>query len=92
MNHIVPALGSEMLQKLDTRRVQAFVDSLLRSGKKPGSVHKIMEPLRGALNKAYALEMINKNPIDHIELPQMRQDEVVHLNRPEMMAVLLSTY
>ncbi|MDR0396048.1 MAG: hypothetical protein LBH66_01935 [Oscillospiraceae bacterium] len=44
-NHIFPALGSEMLQKLETRRVQGFIDSLLRSGKKPGSIHKICEPL-----------------------------------------------
>jgi integrase len=87
-NHIIPALGSEMLQKLDTRHVQGFIDNLLISGKKTVTVHKIMEPLRGALKKAFALEMISKNPFDHIELPTVRQDEVVHLSRPEMMAVL----
>jgi integrase len=77
-----------MLQKLDTRHVQYFLDNLLRSGKKPITVHKIMEPLRGALKKAFALEMIPKNPFDHIELPTARQDEVAHLSRPEMLALL----
>lgn len=87
-NHIIPALGGEMLQKLDTRHVQNFLDNLLRAGKKPITVHKIMEPLRGALKKAFALEMISKNPFDHIELPTVRQDEVVHLSQPEMLALL----
>jgi integrase len=87
-NHIIPAIGNEMLQKLDTRYVQNFLDHLLRSGKKPITVHKIMEPLRGALKKAFALEMIPKNPFDHLELPTVRQDEVAHLSRPEMLALL----
>ena len=87
-NHIIPALGGELLQKVDTRHVQYLVDSILRSGLEPVTVRKIMEPLRGALKKAYALEMIAKNPVDHIELPTVRQDEVVHLSRIEMQALL----
>ena len=47
-----------------------------------------MEPLRGTLKKAFALEIIAKNPFDHIELPTVRQDEVVHLRRIEMQALL----
>ncbi|MDR0396049.1 MAG: site-specific integrase [Oscillospiraceae bacterium] len=32
--------------------------------------------------------MISKNPFEHVEMPQMRQNEVVHLSQHELLALL----
>jgi integrase len=60
--HIVPALGTMKLSKLDTPNIQGLYSAKLRDGLKPSSVRYIHAVLHRALSKAVELRLIARNP------------------------------
>jgi integrase len=81
---IIPVFGDYELEKIKPVDIQTFYNNLIKKGYKPSTVHKFSEALRQSLKKAFALDMIPKNPCDNATLPPKRQDEVRHLSEDEM--------
>jgi integrase len=86
-NKIIPALGETPLSELSTHQIQLFVKSLLDAPLKPSTIHKIAEPLRGALKQAAENGLIEKSPMSGVKLPTLRDRPVPRL-LPEEKAAL----
>jgi len=84
--YLLPAFGSEKLQKLRTEQVQHFVNS--HSDKAPATVRKMHVVLRSALKQAVENELIPRNPADKVKLPKLEQKEIEFLNEQEQRALL----
>ncbi|MBA3473500.1 MAG: hypothetical protein H0T57_09800 [Rubrobacter sp.] len=86
--HIIPALGTMKLSKLDTPNIQVLYADKLREGMAPSSVRYIHAVLRRGLGKAVDLRLIPRNPAASAEPPQIREDEITPLNREQANAFL----
>jgi integrase len=78
--HIVPALGTMKLSKLDTPNIQALYSAKLRDGLKPSSVKYIHAVLHRALSKAVDLKLIARNPAASADPPKVRHEEITPLD------------
>lgn len=70
-NHIVPALGTILLQALTPQRIQQYYTQTMRTkGLSSNSVYKHHILLHTALKLAYRQEILSDNPVDRVEPPK----------------------
>jgi len=82
--HIVPALGTMKLSKLDTPNVQALYSAKLKNGLKPSSVRYMHAVLHRALSKAVELRLIARNPAASADPPKVRHEEITPLGAEQV--------
>lgn len=82
--HIIPAIGGEKLQGLQTRHLQNLYNKKMQGGRadkkegglSPRSVRYIHCVLYAALDQAVKENLIHINPANAVKLPKMEQEEV----------------
>jgi integrase len=93
--HLVPALGSILLGKLQPVHIQAYYTEALASGRRDGSgglspqtvVHHD-RVLNVALKRARALRLIPNNPVEDASRPKVERHEIEALEPAESAALL----
>lgn len=76
---IFPALGDFKLPEITPPQITALLVGMQSQGKAHASVVKVYSLLQGVFKMAYQEEAIPRNPMDRIERPKARKDEI----RPE---------
>lgn len=78
--HVIPALGDRLLQKLSAIEIQQFYNTLLQTpNKKTGiplstrTIEHIHANLKSALKKAVQLGLIDRNPMDAVVKPKVKE-------------------
>ena len=84
--HIKPALGTVRLDRLHPHTIQAFINRL--DGLAPQSVRMVYQVLRTALEKAFDLEYIPRNPAAKCTPPKKAQKEIKPLDDTQAAALL----
>jgi integrase len=74
--HISPILGGIPLARLQAADVRRLIDELERRGKRPGTIHKVVNVLGIALNAAVRERSIPENPTRHVRLPRLDVEPV----------------
>lgn len=87
-HHIVPALGKYPLSKLNTLTIQKFINSLIDSGLSSATIKKIYNVLNNSIQKAVNLDLIPKNIVTPVELPQVVRNELKVWNTEEVKRFL----
>lgn len=92
-NYIIPALGTTPLQNLSPMQVQQFVNDIYKKSPLSGealsakTVKNVFLNLSAAMNKAFELEMIKKNPCAHITLPKVAKTDVEIYSEEEIAKI-----
>jgi integrase len=87
--HLKPAFGKVKVQSLQPRQIQAHVNSLIEKQYKPGGIREIYSAMTGALDLAVRRDIIARSPMDKVDLPPLKQDEIKFLTSEEQAALLL---
>lgn len=81
--HIRPTIGGYQLCDLNTLILQQFVNEKSRKGKldgtgglSPKTVKNMFDMLHKSLDQAVALDMLVKNPADHVVLPKRKKPDM----------------
>ena len=75
-NWIYPALGSFKLPEITSAQISALLLSMQAQKKSHGTVVKIYTILKGIFKAAYMEDLIDRNPMDKVQRPKPRKDEV----------------
>lgn len=75
-NWIYPTLGNFKLPEITAAQITALLLSMQSQGKSHGTVIKVYSVLQGLFKKAYMADLIDRNPMDKVERPKPRKDEV----------------
>lgn len=75
-NWIYPALGDFKLPDITPAQIDALLTSMQEKGKAHGTVIKIYTILKGLFKRAYKADVIDRNPMDKVDRPEPRKDEV----------------
>jgi integrase len=89
--HLAPSLGSIELSKLSAQHVTAMLRSKERAGLSPRSVAMIRDVLRGALNVAVRMQMIERNVATLAPAPRQVKAERRMLSPAEARQLLVAT-
>ena len=73
---IYPALGSYKLPEITPAQITALLVNMQAQGKAHATVVKVYSILLGLFKMAYLSDMIPRNPMDKVERPRPRKDEV----------------
>ncbi len=101
-NHIIPYIGNVPLQSLKPMHVQNLYNQLLKTGRtdgkgglSPKSVRYVHRNLRGALEHARKLQLVQQNVADLVTLPKIRDpfksDVYDEVELQELLAVSKGT-
>jgi integrase len=71
-NHLIPALGSTRLDRIDIEKIEALQDDLLLSHS-PDSVRRYTNTLSGILRLAVRRKQLRTNPVRDVEKPEARR-------------------
>lgn len=74
--HIVPLLGTRKLARLSVAEVQDAVNTMLRAGQSPRTVHLFRTVLSSALSRAMREELVSRNVARLIELPKYERKAI----------------
>lgn len=75
-NKIYPVLGDIKLPEITPAQITALLLSIQSEGKAHATVVKVYTILHGLFRMAYLGDMIDRNPMDKVERPKPRKDEV----------------
>ena len=75
-NWIYPALGDLKLPDITSSEIDALLLSMQAAGKANATVVKIYIILSGLFKMAYKADKIDRNPMDKVDRPKPRKDEV----------------
>lgn len=73
---IYPALGDIKLPEITPAQITALLLEIQTQGKAHGTVIKVYTILSGLFKMAYLSDMIERNPMDKVERPKPRKDEI----------------
>ena len=73
---IYPALGDIKLPDITPAQITALLLEIQTQGKAHGTVIKVYTILSGLFKMAYLSDMIERNPMDKVERPKPRKDEI----------------
>lgn len=86
--HIVPSLGAVKLSELTTPQIQAFYNSLQRSGLAAKSVCNIHGILTKCLSTAVQVGYLRNNPASMVTLPKVVKKDIKPLTDEQVKAFL----
>lgn len=75
-NWIFPALGAIKLRDVSSKEIDALLLDMQSQGKAHGTVIKVYTILSSVFKKAYMADEIEKNPMDKVQRPAPRKDEI----------------
>ena len=75
-NWIYPAIGELKLPEITAANLSALLLSMQSEGKSHATVVKVYTILQGLFKMAYMTDVIGKNPMDKVERPKPRKDEL----------------
>lgn len=75
-NKIYPALGNIKLPEITPAQITAMLLDIQTEGKAHATVVKVYTILHGLFKMAYLADMIDRNPMDKVERPKPRKDEI----------------
>lgn len=75
-NRIVPTLGNTQLSKLSPVLLQSYVNDLVEDGLASGTIKKLNNILKSALDHAVNMELLPSNPIVKVQLPKITKKEM----------------
>ena len=75
-NYIYPRLGSLKLPEITSGQINALLLEVQASGKAHGTVVKVYTVLKSLFKLAYMNDTIDRNPMDKVERPKPRKDEI----------------
>lgn len=84
--HIYPTLGCLKMPDITSANISALLLSLQSAGLAHGTVVKIYTVLRSLFKMAYLGDVIDRNPMDKVERPKPRKDEI-KASEPEAFTV-----
>lgn len=87
-SHLKPALGKQLLQKLRTDQVQAFINKQVKQGLAPATLRKQMAPLKSAMKQAAENQLILRNPVSFVRMPKLEQEEIQFLRIEEQQGLI----
>lgn len=79
---IYPALGHLKMRDITPANITAFLASIQAEGLAHGTVLRCYTILRGLFKMAYMADVIDRNPMDKVERPRPRKDEL-HKQGPD---------
>lgn len=85
--HVIPLLGGIPLARLQSSDIRRLIDDLERKGRSPGTIHKVVNVLRIALNAAVREQTLPLNPAHHVRLPRIDSDPVRAVKHSEADAI-----
>lgn len=74
---IVPALGDLKLPDITAANINALLLSMASQGKSQSTCVKVYTILQGLFKSAYKADIIPRNPMDKVDRPKPRKDEVL---------------
>ncbi len=77
-HHIYPALGDLKVPEITSANITAFLLSVQSNGKSVSTCTKLYTILNLIFKMAYLDDTIQHNPMDRVERPKPRKDEVKH--------------
>ena len=96
-NHIIPEIGSALLQKLDAMEIQFAYSRLLAHGRADGkgglapkTVRNVHGVLSSALQTARNWKLVNQVATQSVKLPKVEKQEMKILDKPQTAALLCS--
>lgn len=75
-NYIYPALGDSKLPEITSGQITAMLRDIQAEGKAHQTVVKVYTVIRSLLKMAYMEDVIDRNPMDKVERPKPRKDEI----------------
>ncbi|MEA4827195.1 MAG: site-specific integrase [Clostridium sp.] len=86
-NHLIPELGNIELQKLHPIKIQQYYNSKSKNlkGKTLLQHHRV---LRKALNYAWKMQLLSKNPADLVDAPKVKKFEATVLEPKDVKRLL----
>jgi integrase len=72
-NHLIPALGTTRLDRIDVSAVEELKDGLLSSGLSPDTARRVENTLGYVLKFARKRRVINYNPVEDADKPSPRR-------------------
>lgn len=90
--HIVPAIGTIPLAKLQPGHVQKLLNDKLKGGLSPATVNRIRSTLRAALNQACKWGEVSRNVATLVDLPKEERPEIEPLTPQEARAFLVHVH
>lgn len=75
-NWIYPALGDFKLPDITAPQIEALLTSMQEQKKSHGTVIKVYTILKGLFKRAYKADVIDRNPMDKVDRPEPRKDEI----------------
>lgn len=73
---IYPAIGDLKMPEITPAQITALLLSIQAEGKAHSTVVKVYTILQGIFRMAYLGDMIDRNPMDKVERPKPRKDEI----------------
>ncbi len=73
---IYPALGDFKLPEITSAEISALLLSMQKQGKAQATCVKVYTILKGLFKMAYLADLIDRNPMDKVERPKPRKDEM----------------
>lgn len=73
---VYPALGELKLPDITAAEISALLLSMQAAGKAQGTCVKVYAVLKSLLKMAYMADLIDRNPMDKVERPKPRKDEL----------------
>ncbi|MEY8575623.1 tyrosine-type recombinase/integrase [Oscillospiraceae bacterium 21-37] len=73
---IYPALGDFKLPEITPAEISALLLSMQKQGKAQATCVKVYTILKGLFKMAYLADLIDRNPMDKVERPKPRKDEM----------------
>lgn len=86
-NHIKPAFGNKKLAKLMPHEIQTFYNKLAES-LSPKTIKNIHGVFHSALNTAFKLEYVPKNPVTLTNLPKVIKSEIRPLDSKNIITFM----
>ena len=75
-NWIYPALGDLKIPDITAAQISALLLSMQSQGRSHGTVIKIYTVLQAIFKMAYLADVIDRNPMDKVQRPKPRKDEI----------------
>lgn len=81
--YLYPALGETKMPDVTSAQITSTLLNIQNTGKAHGTVVKLYTVLKSIFKMAYMADVVDRNPMDKVERPKPRKDEVI---RPESVA------
>lgn len=86
--HITPRIGAVRLDRLTAHEVESFATQLLRAGRKPGTVSKVVGTLRTCLSAAVRAGLIAASPAAVARRPKRPKTRVDPMSPADLARVI----